>query len=240
MNNQLRKRIRRTVLAFFVALLLLTGAVYERKDIASQNAAQQIPNQSYSQSELAEEALDVLEIKGRAPKTDYSRKQFGEGWASAEGCNIRNKILERDLSDVQTVSSTDCTVLAGILDDPYTGETIEFTKGESTSSEVQIDHVVALSDAWQKGAQLLSAQTRTQLANDPLNLLAVDGPTNIKKGDSDAASWLPPNKSYRCRYIARQIAVKRKYQLWVTLAERDAIKQVLQSCPSQTLPAPTG
>jgi hypothetical protein len=95
---------------------------------------------------------------------------------------------------------------------------------------------VALSDAWQKGAQKLSFASRVQFANDPLNLLAVDGPTNSSKGDSDAATWLPPNKAYRCAYVARQVAVKRKYQLWVTSAERDAIARVLKACPGQKLP----
>jgi hypothetical protein len=97
--------------------------------------------------------------------------------------------------------------------------------------EVQIDHVVALSDAWQKGAQKLSLATRTALANDPLNLLAVKGRLNSQKGDGDAATWLPPLKSYRCAYVARQVAVKAKYSLWVTVAEKAAIKGILDKCP---------
>src|SRR5947199_120048 len=82
-------------------------------------------------------------------------------------------------------------------------------RGQRTSAAVQIDHVVALSDAWQTGAQLLPALERARLANDPVELLAVDGPTNEAKGDGDAATWLPPNKPFRCAYVARQIAVKR-------------------------------
>jgi hypothetical protein len=105
-----------------------------------------------------------------------------------------------------------------------------------TSSAVQIDHVVALSDAWQKGAQALNANQRYGLYNDPLNLLAVDGPTNASKGDRDAASWLPPNKSYRCAFVARQIAVKLKYKLWLVSAEKTAMNQVLSTCPKQKLP----
>jgi hypothetical protein len=101
---------------------------------------------------------------------------------------------------------------------------------------VQIDHVVALSDAWQKGAQQLSAETRRAFANDSLNLLAVDGATNQGKGDGDAATWLPPNKPYRCSYAARQVAVKAKYGLWVTSPERDALGRILATCPSQRLP----
>jgi Domain of unknown function (DUF1994). len=114
--------------------------------------------------------------------------------------------------------------------------TVMFVRGQSTSAKVQIDHVVALSDAWQKGAQQWSTQRRTAFANDSLNLLAVDGPTNARKGDGDAATWLPPNKAYRCPYAARQVAVKVKYLLWVTSAEGEALTRILATCPSQTLP----
>jgi hypothetical protein len=129
-----------------------------------------------------------------------------------------------------------CVVNTGILNDPYTGKTINFKYGVGTSIAVQIDHVVALSDAWQKGAQKLSSRQREALYNDPLNLLAVDGRTNSSKGDSDAASWLPPNKSFRCNYVARQIAVKAKYRLWVSKAEKATMKGILSSCSQQKLP----
>lgn len=181
------------------------------------------------------ETLDLLEVKGRAAKTGYSRSQFGQGWGSVDACDVRNLILKRDLQSV-SLSSDGCKVMSGILQDPYTAKSITFTRGEQTSDDVQIDHVVALSDAWQKGAQQLDGVAREELANDPLNLLAVDGDTNQKKGDSDAASWLPPNKDYRCRYVARQISVKKKYSLWVTDAEKSAMKRVLNACPGQVLP----
>lgn len=177
-----------------------------------------------------------MPIKGRAPKTGYSRNQFGGDWAMSGGCDIREHILARDMTHVTTRSPTDCTVLSGTLNDPYTGKTIQFTRGPETSGAVQIDHVVAIGDAWQKGAQQLSFDTRVRLYNDPLELLAVDGPTNEQKGDGDAATWLPPNKSYRCRYVARQIAVKAKYRLWITQAEHDAMQRVLSNCPTQPLP----
>jgi len=151
-------------------------------------------------------------------------------------CDEREQILARDMTNVQFRSSTDCTVLSGILNDPYTGKMIHFVRGPNTSSDVQIDHVVAIGDAWQKGAQALSLTTRVQLYNDPLELLAVDGPANEQKSDGDAATWLPPNKSYRCRYVARQIAVKVKYHLWVTQAEHDAMQRILNICPTQVLP----
>ncbi|AWK76228.1 HNH endonuclease (plasmid) [Rhodococcus oxybenzonivorans] len=182
--------------------------------------------------------LDTLGVKGRAPKTGYSREQFGPSWSDDNGvegghngCDTRNDILRRDLVDLTYKTSTrDCVVATGTLHDPYTGTTIAFVRGQDTSTAVQIDHVVALSDAWQKGAQQLSPEQRRDLANDPRNLQAVDGPTNSKKSDSDAASWLPPNKSYRCTYVSRQIDVKALYRLWVTQAEKDAMSQVLHSC----------
>jgi hypothetical protein len=196
--------------------------------------SQETPAQAASVS--ASSALADLAVKGRAPKTGYAREQFGDGWGDIGECDTRNYILRRDLTQITWRASPRCTVATGILKDPYTAKTINFVRGVATSIEVQIDHVVALSDAWQKGAQKLSFASRVQFANDPLNLLAVDGPTNSSKSDSDAATWLPPNKAYRCTYVARQVAVKRKYQLWVTSAERDAIARVLKACPGQKLP----
>lgn len=175
-------------------------------------------------------------MKGRAPKTGYKRAQFGDGWAKLGNCDTRNLILQRDLKNV-VLEDDKCKVRVGALNDPYTGKAIAFARGASTSAAVQIDHVVALSNAWQTGAQQLSAERRVQLANDPLELLAVDGPANQQKGDGDAATWLPSNKPFRCQYIARQIAVKRKYALWVSEPEKAAMARVLSSCPEQIMPA---
>lgn len=185
-------------------------------------------------SSPALETLASLPVKGRAPKTGYSRTQFGNGWTIEQGCDTRNIILHRDLQ--QSAVGEDCKVLSGSLHDPYTGNTLAFQRGADTSQLIQIDHVVALSNAWQTGAQQLTPLVRESLANDPLNLLAVDGKTNQNKSDGDAATWLPPNKPFRCQYVARQIAVKKKYSLWVTSAEKAAIAQVLGSCPAQTIP----
>jgi hypothetical protein len=181
----------------------------------------------------AREKLDDLPVKGRAPKTGFDRDEFGPAWADVDrnGCDTRNDILKRDLENETFRSGThDCIVLTGTLKDPYSGKTIEFERGQDTSMDVQIDHVIPLSDAWQKGAQRWSAAKRKEFANDPLNLLAVDGPLNSQKSDSDAATWLPPRKSYRCTYIARQIDVKAKYDLWVTSAEKNAMETILSSC----------
>jgi Protein of unknown function (DUF1524) len=187
----------------------------------------------------AEQTLSKLAVKGRAPKTGYSREQFGQRWADVNrnGCDTRNDILQRDLTNIIFKPGThNCVVLSGTLKDPYSGKIINFVRGNKTSLEVQIDHVVALSDAWQKGAFKLDITKRTAFANDPLNLLAVDGPLNGQKSDSDAASWLPPLKSYRCKYVARQIAVKYKYSIWVTAAEKSAMQGILAKCPGELLP----
>ena len=180
------------------------------------------------------EQLETIEIKGRAPQTGYSRDEFGNGWLDPDGngCDARNDMLARDLDHV-TTRDDNCTVLTGALDDPFTDTTIEFVRGPETSMEVQIDHVVALSDAWQKGAQQLPEEQRERFANDPLNLLAVEGRANQQKSDADAATWLPPNKAFRCEFVSIQTAVKAKYELWVTEAEYEAIRDILTECPSQ-------
>jgi hypothetical protein len=177
--------------------------------------------------------LETIPVKGRAPKTGYTREEFGPAWADVDrnGCDTRNDILARDLEGETFKPGTqDCVVATGTLADKYTGTTISFVRGNTTSTAVQIDHLVALSDAWQKGAQQLSPEQRKQLANDPLNLMAADGPTNGAKGDKDAATWLPPNKTFRCEYVVRQTAVKAKYHLWTTQAEHDAIAGLLATC----------
>ena len=187
----------------------------------------------------AQAALEALPVKGRAPMTGYDRDLFGPAWKDMDrnGCDTRNDVLSRDLTGLQFGKGGDCVVTAGLLADPYTGRSIPFTRGRVTSLDVQIDHVSSLGDAWQKGAQQMDAATREQFANDPLNLLAVDGPANARKGMADAASWLPPSRSFRCAYVARQVAVKAKYRLWVTRAEKAAMSQVLASCPQQPLPS---
>ncbi|MCY0905826.1 DUF1524 domain-containing protein [Arthrobacter sp. H14-L1] len=202
-------------------------------------AAATAPKAQPASGSKALAVLSTLAVKGRAPKTGYARTQFGPAWADVDhnGCDTRNDILKRDLTGVTAKAGTrDCLILTGTLQDPYTATVIPFTRGAVTSTAVQIDHVVALSDAWQKGAQQLTLAQRTALANDPLNLLAVDGPTNQKKSDGDAATWLPPAKSYRCDYVSRQISVKATYGLWVTQAEHDAMAGILADCAQMLVP----
>lgn len=195
-----------------------------------------IPTQSASANEpTALAVLNQLEVKGRAPKTGYSRAAFTH-WSdlNRDGCDSRNEILKRDLTQIVFKTGTrDCKVISGQLLDPLSGKTLIFSSSKST---VDIDHLVSLSNAWQTGAAYFDKKTRESLANDPLNLLAVDAKLNRQKGDGDAATWLPPLKSFRCEYVAIQVAVKAKYLLWVTSAEREAIIKVLDNCPGQLIP----
>lgn len=234
---------RRSLAAIASAALLLGLAACSADGLSSSSDATQASSSSTAGGTTALEVLDTLPVKGRAPKTGYSRDQFGAAWADVDhnGCDTRNDILNRDMTDVTYKDGThDCVVTSGVLDDPYTGTRIDFVRGQDTSTAVQIDHVVALSNAWQTGAQQLSEEERRQLANDPYNLLAVDGPANQQKSDGDAATWLPSNKAFRCEYVARQIGVKSKYGLWVTQAEHDAMANVLSSCPAQVVPTDDG
>jgi hypothetical protein len=236
------------VAASFVAVAILAVVVVAACDVvpavtlplppapAASAAASPGPSAVPQPRGAAAAALAALPVKGRAPKTGYARAQFGPAFADTDhdGCDQRNQVLGRDLTAV--IKRGRCVVVTGVLRDPYTGATVPFLRGALTSDDVQIDHVVALSNAWQTGAQALDAYRREMIATDPLNLLAVDGPTNQSKGDGDAATWLPPAKGYRCAYVARQVAVKMRYKLWVTPAERDAVGRVLADCPGQALP----
>lgn len=233
MREKGRKTLRaRRVVVALVSLLVLAVTIVASQDSWQPQVRQQAPTPQATGS--AAELLGTLTVKGRAPKTGYERTQFGNGWTVTNGCDTREIILHRDMEN--PIVGDGCRVLSGTLYDPYTGGTVEFRRGADTSAAVQIDHVVALSNAWQTGAQQLTKEKRIALANDPLELLAVDGPANQAKGDGDAATWLPPNKLFRCQYVARQIAVKAKYGLWVTPTERDAMNRVLSSCPGQPLP----
>lgn len=182
------------------------------------------------EGELVEVMLEKLEVKGRAPKTGYDREKFYRGWPKIEGCSLRQRIIKREFGEGAVING--CEVVAGGFVDPYLGVWREFKSKKEISQALQIDHIVALSDAWQKGAQYKSDKIRYLIATDPLNLVAADGPENMKKGDADAAGWLPKNKSFRCQYVGRQVAVKKKYELWVSSAEKEAIKRVLLTCPS--------
>lgn len=227
------------LLAVVLGVILLNPNSYETvyvstDDPATSNVAPLGVETSSNGQKLALDVLETLEVKGRAPKTGYEREQFYKSWPTIDGCSLRQRIIKRELGDTAVIDSTDnCTVISGEYDEPYTGSHLVFYQKSDFTKGVQIDHVVALSDAWQKGAQNLTSDERYALATDPLNLLAVDAKTNQNKSDGDAATWLPPNKKFRCTYVARQVSVKYKYHLWVTEAEKTAIKNVLNNCPNE-------
>jgi hypothetical protein len=182
----------------------------------------------------AMKALNRLKVKPMTSGAGYDRdRKFGDAWIDVDGngCDTRNDILARDFASITRTDG--CLIYKGVLKDKYTGERIRFTRGQTTSLAVQVDHVVALHNAWMTGAHKLSYSMRVAFANDPLNLQAVDGPTNARKSDSDASWWLPPNRGYQCRYVARQISVKKAYRLWVTPDEKIAMQAVLTTCPRQ-------
>ena len=193
-------------------------------------------------------ALEALPVRGRAPMTGYDRDQFGTEWDDAvgdfsysrNGCDTRNDLLARDLQR-EVVEPNGCVVDSGVLaDDPYSGEqNYYFDKHDDDyATDLDAEHIVALGNAWVTGAQQLSAEQRAELANDPINLMLVNPSLNRQKGDADFATWLPPNKAFRCSYAARQIRVKTQYHLWVTAPEKATMGRVLVTCHGEPLAQP--
>ena len=240
MDKKSTYRFRRLVVAIFGLALfafylaanpnsyqpeyVLDGSVQNPEEIAQKD-------ETAPDSTLAKDVLESLAVHAKDTTQKYYRKLFYSTWGSTDsGCNTREAILARDLKNV---IFDGCKVQSGSLDDPYTGQEIQFTRGQNTSSAVQIDHVVALSNAWATGAYKLDEDTRYKISQDPLNLIAVDGPANQEKSDQDAAEWLPENLNFSCQYVARQISVKAKYHLWVTPAEKSAMQAVLVNCPDE-------
>lgn len=185
---------------------------------------------------LARNALSVLDGIPIAGKTDWDGPfdragSFGDGWQDPDGngCDARNDALAEAFTEVQLLRDG-CRVASGVFTDPYSGQTVEFLRGPDTSDDVQVDHVVALYNAWRTGAQDLDFDERVQLANDPLNLQPTLDWVNDDKQSQDASQWLPPEEDYHCVYVARQVAVKASYGLWVTPAEHETINEVLQTC----------
>ena len=186
--------------------------------------------------DTARQQLKGLQVRGWDRTSDFKRFQFGQAWSDDvdvefghNGCNTRDDILRRDLKNLAVRPFT-CFAQSGTLIDPYTGTTIEFVRGPDTSNSIEIDHVVALADAWYKGARAWDPQRRLDFANDPRNLLAVSPKANFDKAFRDAASWLPPNEAFRCDFVARQVEVKAAYGLWLSAKEKRAMTDVLSRC----------
>lgn len=175
-------------------------------------------------------ARDDLKGLRTAPEgsgSGYARDKFGQRWKDTDhnGCDQRNDVLARDLKKVEKRGR--CLVMAGQLNDPYSGKDITFSK--SDASEVQIDHVYPLALAWRMGASGWDENRREQFANDHDNLLAVWGTPNRQKSDSGPGEW-KPQKAFQCSYAVKYIAVAQEYRLPVTGADRDALGSFLDRC----------
>lgn len=188
---------------------------------------------------------DVLAGVGLIPQRvrdyNYHRDAFGEAWTDENsapgghnGCDTRNDILNRDLQDKTYVSIKRCpqAVKTGVLHDPYTDQTIAFSRGNQVGAAVQIDHIVPLALAWDLGAKNWSLDQRVRLANDPANLLAVSGRANQDKGDKQPADWMPPNHAFWCQYAMQYIAVLRGYDLPVDEPSVPVLRQAAGTCPT--------
>jgi hypothetical protein len=176
------------------------------------------------------EAVASLTVARESDADSYRRAAFGQRWLDTDhnGCDTRNDVLARDLDDVRYRQGSRCVVVSGTLDDPYTGREVRFVKGGD--SEVDIDHVVPLAEAWRSGAAQWDVDRRKEFANDPDNLLATWASVNRGKGDQDPGAWLPANRSRACRYVARVAAVKEKWELSVDRIELDSMREVLGGC----------
>ncbi|MEX0748733.1 MAG: HNH endonuclease family protein [Candidatus Saccharimonadales bacterium] len=238
-STYIARRRRFSAVALLMLLLLIYISLTNLNSLdwfsSGENApASELPLDPDTPYQLASDALQTLPVADPLSRHGYSRERFSPGWAIVDGCDMRNRILQRDLRNI-ILDADNCQVLAGTLNpDPYTETEVGFIYGNQTDT-VHIDHIVAVSDAWRKGAQDLSAAERHTFYNDPLNLIATSAEANMDKGDADAAHWLP-HPNYRCRYVARQTAIKLKYLLWITRTELAAMRRVLNTCPLQVLP----
>ncbi|WIM68466.1 HNH endonuclease family protein [Corynebacterium breve] len=210
-----------------LALVLGTAAVGTLSQLDDAPAAQLLPPPATPEQVVTspQEQLEALEVKGKAGSGGYSRNQFG---ADPTACGFRNAVLARH-AQYLALDDDNCTVTWGVIHDPYSGETIDFVRGDG---QIEIDHVVSLSNAWHTGAFQWSPEKRQEFAHDLDNLIPTRTDLNQQKSGGDAATWLPPNKSFRCEFASLQIRVKYKYGLWVAPAERDALSRQLTLCPS--------
>ncbi len=186
---------------------------------------------------LAGIPLVPLRIRGH----DYRRAAFGDSWdddndapGGHNGCDTRNDILDRDLIDKTFVAIKRCphAVATGTLRDPYTNSVIPFVRGNQVGASVQIDHIVPLAYAWDMGARDWPDELRLRFANDPANLLAVQGQANQDKGDQEPANWMPPNQAFWCQYSLQFLEVLRGYHLPVDQPSADRLRQAADTCPT--------
>lgn len=180
------------------------------------------------------EALNALNLVNAVEDGGYNRSEdFGSAWTDVDqnGCDTRNDILNRDLTAITYKTASDsCTVATGTLNDPYTGQTIDFVRGQETSMAVQIDHIIPLKYAYMHGATGWSQDVRELFANDPDNLLAVDGPSNSSKSAKGPENWMPENTGYACEYAERFVNVADKYDVSITTNDYDVLYDALLTC----------
>jgi hypothetical protein len=183
----------------------------------------------------------VVVLPNRIRSGDYRRAAFGESWTDDNsapgghnGCDTRNDILDRDLIEKTYVAISRCptAVATGVLRDPYTSGTIAFMRGSQTGAAVQIEHIVPLAYAWDQGARNWTDEMRVRFANDPANLLAVDGPTNQDKGDDEPALWMPPNAAFHCQYAVQFAEVMRGYALAIDEPSASVLRAAAATCPA--------
>lgn len=181
----------------------------------------------------ARAALTQIRRVEPAIEIAYDRvSDFGAPWTDVDqnGCDTRNDILGRDLTSVsRTIPENPCAVSSGVLNDPYTGTTIQFDRHDALT--VQIDHLIPLHAAWQLGAWRWSNVRRVAFANDPRELVAVSGVANQDKSDALADRWRPKNHGAWCVYAINSVAVHSDYTLGVTASEASALTQMLALCP---------
>jgi hypothetical protein len=202
-------------------------------EIRSTSTVQPSPSSTVSAAKALRD-LHTLEISDAYVPAPYDRDAFGQAWADTDrnGCDTRNDVLRRDLTAVVTKLGTNgCVVLSGTLHDPYTGRTIAFDRGPTSSLAVQIDHRFPLSLAWRHGAASWTAAQREAFANDQAtNLVAVDGPANEEKSDSGPADWMPANTGDACTYAASFVTVATKWHLSIATADERALARTLTTC----------
>jgi hypothetical protein len=180
--------------------------------------------------------LDALTVTPNRGSASYDRAAFGPDWSSlgsyprlADGCTARDDVLKRDLTDLKTGDRNTCIVFSGTLQDPYTGQTLPYSR--YSSSQIEIDHVVALGAAWRSGVRDWDSVPRVRFANDTANLMAVHKPANQDKSSKTPDRWRPRQADW-CAYALRWIGVKSIYGLTVIAAERSALTDMLAACPA--------
>ncbi len=225
--------IAAVVLAIVVAIQVMMASGRAGRFVADAD----MPTVAPGVDILAGIALIPVRVRGY----DYRRAAFGDAWTDDttapgghNGCDTRNDILNRDLVDKTFTAIKRCptAVATGTLHDPYTNDTVAFTRGNQVGASVQIDHLVPLALAWDLGARDWTDQMRRRFANDPANLLAVEGQANQDKSDGEPADWMPPNHAFWCQYAVQFAAVLRGYALPVDDRSAVVLRDAASTCPT--------